>query len=70
MTNDEIVILVGQIVQTELNKRYTELLDEVKELPYSETKVVQFSSVNYVLINNFTYNVQMAVKKALTETNL
>jgi hypothetical protein len=63
MTNDNLVVLVGELVQAELDKRIDSLHNHVAILPFEGPTVITWDDFAIVLANNFTHSIQTELRK-------
>lgn len=65
MKDADLTVLVGELVQSELDKRMDSLIDERQYLPFGGISVVSVNDVYSILIKNFTNTIQTELRKRL-----
>lgn len=63
--NNDLIIKASMVLQTILNKRFEHLKDNRQSLPFSDTKVVEFSHAASCLTKNTIFEFQDELRKIL-----
>lgn len=65
MNKKELLILVGMVIQKELDRRIEQMGAEVSVLPFNGPMVIKWSTVAGIVAQDFTHTVQENLKKSL-----
>lgn len=65
MNKKELLILVGMLVQEELDRRIEQMSAEVSVLPFDGPTVIKWSTVARIVAQDFTHTIQENLKKSL-----